>query len=60
MQELLFFYCKKIADEYKIKVDDVKKLIQNLGRKTNYAVHYRNLQLYLSLGMTKIDKSVKI
>ena len=27
MQELLFFYCKKIADEFKIKVDDVKKLI---------------------------------
>ena len=60
LQELHFFYGKKIADEYKIKVDDVKKLIQNLGRKTNYAVHYRNLQLYLSLGMTKIHKSVKI
>ena len=47
---------KKIADKYEIKVGDVKKLIPNLGNKTNYVVHYRNLQLYLSLGMklTKI------
>ena len=42
---------KKIADKYEIKVGDVKKLIPNLGNKTNYVVHYRNLQLYLSLGM---------
>ena len=41
-------YCKKIADEYEMKVGDVKKLISNLGNKTNYIVHYRNLQLYLS------------
>ena len=39
---------KKIADKYEIKVDDVKKLIPNLGSKTNYVVNYRNLQLYLS------------
>ena len=51
-------YCKKIADKYEIKVGDVKKLIPNLGSKTNYVVHYRNLQLYLSLGMklTKIHR----
>ena len=49
---------KKIADKYEIKVGDVKKLIPNLGNKTNYVVHYRNLQLYLSLGMklTKIHR----
>ena len=52
---------KKIADKYEIKVGDVKKLIPNLGNKTNYVVHYRNLQLYLSLGMklTKIHKVLK-
>ena len=51
-------YCKKIADNYKIKVGDVKKLIQNLGNKTKYVLHCRNLQLYLSLGMklTKIHR----
>ena len=51
-------YCEKIADKYDIKVGDVKKLIANLGNKTNYVVHYRNLQLCLSLGMnlTKIHR----
>ena len=44
-------YCKKIADKYGIKFGDVKTLILNLGNKTNYVIHYRNLQLYLSLGM---------
>ena len=44
-------YCKKSADKYEKKVIDVKKLISNLGNKTDYVVHYRNLQLYLSLGM---------
>ena len=47
-------YCKKIADEHRIKVDDVKKLIPSLGSKTNYVLHYRDLQLYLSLGMELI------
>ena len=48
-------YCKNIAGKYNIKVGDVKKLISNLGNKTNYVVHYRNLQLYLSLRM-KLNK----
>ena len=34
-------YCKNIADEYGMKVGDVKKLIPNLSDKTNYVVHYR-------------------
>ena len=51
---MLSKYCKEIADEYDIKVGDVKKLIPNLGNKTKYVVHYRNLQLYLSLGMKLI------
>ena len=46
--DMLSKYCKKIADKYEIKVGDVKKLIPNLGNKTNYVVHYRNLQLHLS------------
>ena len=53
--DMLSDYCKKIADEYEIKVGDVKKLIPNLGNKTNYVLHYRNLQLYLSLGMKLIN-----
>ena len=51
---ILSHYCKKMADKYEIKVGDVKKLIPHLGNKTNYVVHYRKLQLYLSLGMKMI------
>ena len=54
-------YCKKIADTYDIKVGDVKKLIPNLRNKTKYVFHYRNLQLYLFLGMKliKIHRMLK-
>ena len=59
--DMLSDYCKKIADEYEIKIGDVKKLIPSLGIKTNYVFHYKNLQLYLSLGikLTKIHTVLK-
>ena len=41
--DILSKYCKKVADKYRIKVGDVKKLIPNLGNKTKYVLHYRNL-----------------
>ena len=52
---------QKIADEYDLKVSHVKKLIPNLGNKTKYVLHYKNLQLYLFLGMklTKIHRVLK-
>ena len=58
---MLSKYCKSIADKYDIKIGDVKKVIPNLGNKTKYVVHYKNLQLYLSLGMklTKIHRVLK-
>ena len=61
LYEMLSDYCKKITDEYGIKVGVAKKIIPNLGNKTNYVLHYRNLQLYLSLGMklTKIHRLLK-
>ena len=36
----------------------IKKLIPNLGNKNKFVLHYRNLKLYLSLGMklTKIHR----
>ena len=32
-------------------VNGFNKLVPNLGNKRKYCLHYRNLQLYLSLGM---------
>ena len=54
-------YSKNTADRYGIKVGDVKQLISNLGKRTNYMLHYRSLQLYLSLRMklTNIRKMLK-
>ena len=52
--DMLSKYCKKSADKYEIKVGDLKKLIPNLGNKTSYVFHYKNLQLYLFSGMKLI------
>ena len=54
--DMLSKYCRDIAKKYGVKVDGVNKLVPNLGNKSKYLVYYRNLQLYLSLGMklTKI------
>ena len=56
---LLSAYCKKIADEYAIKVGNVKKLIPNLGNKTKYVIHYKKLHLYLGMKLTKIHRALQ-
>ena len=55
---ILSKYCSNMADEYGIKVGGVNKLVPNFGNKSKYVLHYRNLQLYLSLGMkvTKVHR----
>ena len=59
--DMLSKYLSDTAKKYGIKVGDVKKQVPNLGNKNEYAVHYRNLQLYLSLAMklTKIHRVLK-
>ena len=52
---MLSAYCKKIAKKYNISVGLVSKLIPTLRDKKEYVLHYRNLQLYLDLGL-KIKK----
>ena len=50
-----------IANEYGIKFGGVNKLVPNLGNKSKYVVHYRNLHLYLSSGMklVKVHRILK-
>ena len=54
-------YCFNIANAYEIKIGGVNKLVPNLGNKSKYVVHYRNLQLYLILGikLTKVNRILK-
>ena len=52
---MLSKYCKNISDKYKISTGLVHKLIPTLNNKKNYVLHYRNLQLYIDLGL-KVDK----
>ena len=50
-KNMLSKYCQKIAGKFNISSGQVHKLITTLGKKEKYVLHYRNLQLYLSLGL---------
>lgn len=51
-------YQKELLLKLEMKEGTSTKLVPNLFDKENYVVHYRNLQLYLSLGMklTKVHR----
>ena len=50
-ESMLSDYCQKIANKYNISTGLVYKLIPTLNGKEKHVVHYRNLQLYLDLGL---------
>ena len=50
-KDMLSPYCNEILDEFKMQKNSCKKLIPNLMNKQKYVLHYKNLQLYLNLGM---------
>ena len=58
---MLSDYCRYIINEYGIKIGGVNKLVPNLGNKSKYVLYYKNLQLYLSLGikLVKVHKILK-
>ena len=53
-------YTRSLGEKLKINLTNNRKLICNLKRKEKYAVHCRNLKLYVSLGMkvTKIHRII--
>ena len=44
-------YCREILEREKMPIGGVRKLIPTLMKREKYVLHYRNLQLYLSLGL---------
>ena len=50
-KNMLSDYCKKIVEKYNISIGLVSKPIPTLRDKTEYVLHYCNLQLYLDLGL---------
>ena len=50
-EDMLSEQQRKIMQDLGCKVGKVKKLIPNLFDKKNYVLHYRNLKLYMRLGM---------
>ena len=48
-----------IANKYGIKIGGVNELVPNLRDKKKHVIHYRNLTLYLSLGV-KLSKIHRI
>ena len=50
-EEMLSNCQSKIVDFYNILIGNVKKLVPNFYQKEKYELHYKNLQLYLRLGL---------
>ena len=50
-KNMLSPYCKQVLEKFNITIGQVKKLVPTLADKQKYVLHYRNLQLYLDLGL---------
>ena len=55
IHNMLSNYCCNITNYYGTKISSVNKLVPNLGNKSKYVLHYKNLQLYLSLEMKLVN-----
>ena len=61
IENMLSPYCQKIAKKFGVKIGLVEKLVPTLFNKERYVLHYRNLKLYMSLGLklTKIHRALE-
>ena len=50
-KECMSDYQKRLMKDLDLKPPDSEKLLLTLEDKSNYVVHYRNLQFYLNQGM---------
>ena len=55
IHNMLSNYCCNITNYYGTKISSVNKLVPNLGNKSKYVLHYKDLQLYLSLEMKLVN-----
>jgi len=53
--DMLSDYARKLKEQHSVSSGKVAKLVTTLFDKEKYVLHYRNLQLYLSLGL-KVKK----
>ena len=60
-KDMLSNYCETTRQKYGITIGQVQELILALNNKEKYVLHYRNLQLYLDLGLklTKIRRALE-
>ena len=52
---MLSEYCIDIANNYNIIIGNFNRLVPNLSNISKYVLHYKHLQVYLSLGMKLIS-----
>ena len=59
--DMLSNYCINIVDKYGIEIGGANKSVPNLGNKSKSCFHYKDYQLYLSLGMklTKVHRALE-
>ena len=58
---ILSNYYNSMANKHGIKIGSVNILVPNLGNKSKYILHYKSMELYLSLGikLVKVHRVLK-